>query len=109
MLTVAYAINYAHRRECKMSETIYLLRHSEYNDIIECQSCHYPAPVAEFPAHRPGDPSRMLCEICASTYLGNITGTPHNYKTPSELAQFLGWFANHLLSEIRNTYKKGEQ
>ena len=49
----------------------------EDGEPVKCDSCHFPAPTAEFrwfpSAEGKARPMRMLCEFCATTMAGRHT------------------------------------
>lgn len=52
------------------------IRHED-GEVVQCDSCNYPAPTAEFDAG-PGaqHPRRMLCDFCCSTMASRHTEYP---------------------------------
>lgn len=70
----------------------------------KCDSCNYPAPLAEFTMSTAG-PKRgeraMLCEICAGTQIGLAYEYPHQYENQAETLRVVGFVANMILHEIR--------
>ena len=96
-----------------MSEMVYKFGVVDDDEIVECNSCGYPAPLRTFDSHteaamRNSEPlatePRNLCEICATSPVGTHTAYPRQhpeytttvvvaYCTNAVLDQ-LGKFAN---------------
>jgi hypothetical protein len=65
---------------------------------LECANCDYPAPLRSFPGKH-GDV--LLCQVCASTYLGFATTFPDRFTDGTELiAKSLGYLFNRLFEEL---------
>jgi hypothetical protein len=68
--------------------------------VCECESCGATAPLFFFdtvPLH----PGRYLCEICASTFAGNMTQYPDQYDHSAvTLAQIVAHTGNLILDKI---------
>lgn len=73
------------------------------DDLAECRSCGYPARSLEsYRGHMPGDPDRLLCEVCAGTLIGRATARPHLYQTTDQVAvKAIAWGINRILDEVR--------
>jgi hypothetical protein len=72
-------------------------------DDKECESCGYPTVCKEYISQR--NSPWMLCDICASTPIGNINYYP---VPPSfgfehrEIMMTIGWIGNRIIDECRS-------
>ena len=65
---------------------------------VECDSCGSVAPTYTQKIHCP-DRTRELCEVCASSFIGNATRYPDQYVNV-QLYQSLAQVANLILDKI---------
>lgn len=71
---------------------------NEIGDVLECDSCDSIAPLAEFNESFPKQ-KRSLCELCASSQIGNVTLHPEQYPD-SEIFEALAQVGNIILDKI---------
>lgn len=51
-----------------------------------CQSCHTEGmPVKPYAKPYPSTEKRNLCDLCADTFIGNITGYPNLYDSDMQM------------------------
>ena len=82
------------------TEDKYRYRYQEDStDIMKCDCCEYPAPVALFTLHIDVE-DQWYCEICSSTLISNMSRYPSLFKNV-ELAKAIAWIGNHILAVKR--------
>ncbi len=69
---------------------------------VECDCCHYPGRVAEFPNTLTdrGRCDLVLCEVCSQTHLSLARKYPLQCSD-AQLYRSIGFIANMLLEAIR--------
>lgn len=76
----------------------------EYGEVIACDSCASEVPVAPFEWGPPYNEDherkkRMLCYICANTYIGNNTRDYRNPEGP--ISRIIAQVGNILLYGVK--------
>lgn len=77
------------------------LRYDGEGEQINCNCCDYPAPLREY--YCSTHEMRLLCEVCASTFLSEIAVGRAGEKA---LAESIGWIANHILAKLNDIAEK---
>ena len=74
-------------------------------EIEECSCCRYPAiGMKEYGPNATGDARtmRLLCDICATTFISNLVEYPRVYSHESQhLGTAIAYIGNMLRDEIR--------
>lgn len=67
--------------------------------ISECHSCNFQTQVKEFTlTGTHGQQKTMLCDICASTFIGNDCAYP---SEDGKILRTIGYVTNLIIAEIR--------
>lgn len=82
-------------------------RKTEGGDIEDCDSCQMPAPVAESEYSSSGrrGQKRLICEICACSFIGNATDFLAQTNNVS-LFQSIAQVGNMLLDKLTDRRKE---
>lgn len=79
----------------------------EDEELIHCHCCNFPAPLALFMRHRERlapleKENQWLCEICATTVIGDITNYPSQCGADGmRLYTSIAWIGNYIVHELR--------
>lgn len=79
-------------------------------EVTQCDACKFEGvPVKAYTDSGVGiqPQTLMLCEVCASTVIGNMARNPQLYQNYA-LYRTLGWVANKILVEMRVLWLRDE-
>jgi len=74
-----------------------MIFNTEDDEFETCESCGCEVPLDRFPPMRPSQADRLLCEVCATTRIGNLTGVG---DVDAPLARVIAQVANLLIEKL---------